>query len=35
LASTKQFSGLALLVISGMLQSLVEATPCHMGHTKL
>lgn len=31
----KQFSRLALSVISGTLQSLVEATPHHNGHTKL
>jgi hypothetical protein len=31
----KQFSRLALSVIAGTLQSLVEATPHHNGHTKL
>ena len=31
----KQFSRLALSVIAGTLQSLVEATPHHIGHTKL
>jgi hypothetical protein len=33
--SSRHFSRLALSVIAGTLQSLVEATPRHLGHTKL